>query len=162
MIFWPSEDSAIEVGSTKCIRHLVFQSSLHVRLLPATLQWLLITHDWQWCANIQGSRRRFQKNDANKKVSILACLVPLSCIVARRLGIVHYPYREYCLCYELQMWPSEITWLVGDCTKHRGTPQLKALSRKKVILFLKYEYHYSAEDIIIIHGYLWVVTAYAN
>ena len=38
MIFWPSEDSPIEVGSTECNRHLVFESSLHVRLLPATLQ----------------------------------------------------------------------------------------------------------------------------
>ena len=39
MIFWPSEYSPIEVGSTECSRHLVFESSLHVRLLPATLQW---------------------------------------------------------------------------------------------------------------------------
>ena len=38
MIFWPSEYSPIEVGSTECSRHLVFESSLHVRLLPATLQ----------------------------------------------------------------------------------------------------------------------------
>ena len=34
MIFWPGEDTAIEVGSTECRRHLVFQSSLHVRLQP--------------------------------------------------------------------------------------------------------------------------------
>ena len=33
MIFWPSKDSPIEVGSTECSRHLVFESSLHVRLL---------------------------------------------------------------------------------------------------------------------------------
>ena len=38
MIFWLSEDSPVEVGSTECSRHLVFESSLHVRLLPATLQ----------------------------------------------------------------------------------------------------------------------------
>ena len=38
MIFRPSEDSPVEVGSTECCRHLVFKSSLHVRLLPATLQ----------------------------------------------------------------------------------------------------------------------------
>ena len=38
MIFWPSEDSPVEVGSTECSRHLVFESSLRVRLLPATLQ----------------------------------------------------------------------------------------------------------------------------
>ena len=30
--------SPIEVGLTKCSHHLVFESSLHVRLLPATLQ----------------------------------------------------------------------------------------------------------------------------
>ena len=41
------------------------------------------------------------------RILILACLVPLSCIVARRLGVVHYPYHEYCLYYELQTWPSE-------------------------------------------------------
>ena len=40
MIFWPSEDSPVEVGSTECSRHLVFESSLHVNLLPATLQLL--------------------------------------------------------------------------------------------------------------------------
>ena len=39
IIFWPGEDSPIEVRSTKCSRHLVFQSSLHVRLLPATFQY---------------------------------------------------------------------------------------------------------------------------
>ena len=38
-IFWPSEDNPIEVGSTECSWHFVFQSSLHVRLLPAILQW---------------------------------------------------------------------------------------------------------------------------
>ena len=38
MIFWPSEDSPVKVGSTECSRRLVFESSLHVRLLPATLQ----------------------------------------------------------------------------------------------------------------------------
>ena len=38
MIFWPSEDCPIEVGPTECSRHLEIQSSLHVRLLPATLQ----------------------------------------------------------------------------------------------------------------------------
>ena len=38
MIFWPSKDSSVEVGLTECSRHLVFESSLHVRLLPATLQ----------------------------------------------------------------------------------------------------------------------------
>ena len=31
MIFWPSEESPIQVGSTECSRHLVFESSLHVR-----------------------------------------------------------------------------------------------------------------------------------
>ena len=31
MIFWLSQDSPIEVGSTECSRHLVFESSLHVR-----------------------------------------------------------------------------------------------------------------------------------
>ena len=36
MIFWPSEDSLVEVGPTECSRHLEIQSS---RLLPATLQW---------------------------------------------------------------------------------------------------------------------------
>ena len=36
MIFWPSEDSPVEVGSTECSRHLVFESSLHVRLLVST------------------------------------------------------------------------------------------------------------------------------
>ena len=38
MIYWPNEDSPVKVGSTECSRHLVFKSSLHVRLLPATLQ----------------------------------------------------------------------------------------------------------------------------
>ena len=38
MIFWPSEDNPIEVGPTECSRHLEIRSSLHVRLLPATLQ----------------------------------------------------------------------------------------------------------------------------
>ena len=38
MIFWPGEDTGVEVRSTECSRYLVFQSSLHVRLLPATLQ----------------------------------------------------------------------------------------------------------------------------
>ena len=38
MIFWPSEDSHVEVGPTECSRHLEIRSSLHVRLLPATLQ----------------------------------------------------------------------------------------------------------------------------
>ena len=33
MIFWPSEDSPIEVGPTECSRHLEIRSSLHVRLL---------------------------------------------------------------------------------------------------------------------------------
>ena len=42
MIFWLSEDSPVEVGSTECSRHLVFESSLRVRLLPANLQ--SITH----------------------------------------------------------------------------------------------------------------------
>ena len=32
MIFWPSKDSLVEVGPTECSRHLVFESSLHVRL----------------------------------------------------------------------------------------------------------------------------------
>ena len=41
IILWPSEDSLVEVGPTECSRHLVFESSLHVRLLPATLQWFL-------------------------------------------------------------------------------------------------------------------------
>ena len=31
MIFWLSEDSPVEVGSTECSCHLVFKSSLHVR-----------------------------------------------------------------------------------------------------------------------------------
>ena len=39
MICWPSEDSPVEVRPTECSRHLVFHSSLHVRLLPATLQY---------------------------------------------------------------------------------------------------------------------------
>ena len=39
MIFWPSEDSPVEVGPTECSRHLEIRSSLHVRLLPATLQY---------------------------------------------------------------------------------------------------------------------------
>ena len=38
MIFWLSEDCPVEVGPTECSCHLVFESSLHVRLLPATLQ----------------------------------------------------------------------------------------------------------------------------
>ena len=39
LIFWPSEDSLVEVGSTECSRHIVFESSLHVvGLLPATLK----------------------------------------------------------------------------------------------------------------------------
>ena len=38
MISWPGEDSPVKVRPTECSRHLVFQSSLHVRLLPATLQ----------------------------------------------------------------------------------------------------------------------------
>ena len=42
-IFWPSEVSPIEVGSTECSCHLVFESSLHVRLLPATLQYLCVS-----------------------------------------------------------------------------------------------------------------------
>ena len=36
---WPSKDSPVEVGPTECSRHLEIQSSLHVRLLPATLQY---------------------------------------------------------------------------------------------------------------------------
>ena len=40
MIFWPSKDSPVEVGSTECSCHLVFESSLHVRLLQATLQYI--------------------------------------------------------------------------------------------------------------------------
>ena len=40
MIFWPGKDSPIEVRSTECSCHLVFRSSLHARLLPATLQYL--------------------------------------------------------------------------------------------------------------------------
>ena len=36
MILWPGKDSPVEVGSTECSRHFVFESSLHVRLLPAT------------------------------------------------------------------------------------------------------------------------------
>ena len=42
MIFWLSEDSPVEFGSNKCSRHLVFESSLHARLLPATLQYICI------------------------------------------------------------------------------------------------------------------------
>ena len=38
-IFWPSEYSPVEVGPTECSRHLEIESSLHVRLLPATSQW---------------------------------------------------------------------------------------------------------------------------
>ena len=38
---WPSEDSPVEVGPTECSRHLEIWSSLHVRLLPATLQYTL-------------------------------------------------------------------------------------------------------------------------
>ena len=38
MIFWPSKDSPVEVGPpTECSCHLEIQSSLHVRLLLATL-----------------------------------------------------------------------------------------------------------------------------
>ena len=37
MIFWLSDDSPVEVGSTECNRHLEIRTSLHVRLLPATL-----------------------------------------------------------------------------------------------------------------------------
>ena len=60
MIFWPSEDSPIEVGSTECIRQLVFQSSLHVRLLARhkyyykvhTCHWNTVVSSvlevWQW------------------------------------------------------------------------------------------------------------------
>ena len=40
-IIWPSEDSPVEVGSTECSQHLVFESSLHVRLLQATLQYVV-------------------------------------------------------------------------------------------------------------------------
>ena len=36
MIFWSGEDSPVEVRPTECSRNLVFQSSPHVRLLPAT------------------------------------------------------------------------------------------------------------------------------
>ena len=39
MIFWPNEDNPVEVGFIECSHHLVIQSSLHARLLPATLQW---------------------------------------------------------------------------------------------------------------------------
>ena len=46
MISWTSKDSAIEVGLTVCSRHLVFTSSLHVRLLVTTLQWCL---PWYAC-----------------------------------------------------------------------------------------------------------------
>ena len=45
MIFWSGEDSPVKVRSTECSRHLVFQSSLHVRLLLATLQ---LTHPILW------------------------------------------------------------------------------------------------------------------
>ena len=38
MTFWPSKDSPIKVGCTECSCHLEIPSSLHVRLLPATLQ----------------------------------------------------------------------------------------------------------------------------
>ena len=44
MIIWPREDSRVEIRITECSRHLVFKSSLYVRvrLLPATLQWWTI------------------------------------------------------------------------------------------------------------------------
>ena len=48
MIFWLSEVSPVEVELTECSRHLVFKSSLLVRLLPATLQWRKVL-----CENIQ-------------------------------------------------------------------------------------------------------------
>ena len=46
MIFWPSKDSPVEVRSTECSRHLVFELSLHVRLLPATLQWSCVDENF--------------------------------------------------------------------------------------------------------------------
>ena len=46
MIFWPSEDSPVEVGPTECSCHLVFRSSLHVGLLPATLQYSGCVFNW--------------------------------------------------------------------------------------------------------------------
>ena len=48
MIFWPSKDSPVEVGPTECNRHLEIQSSLHVRLLPATLQLNSIDLQFTW------------------------------------------------------------------------------------------------------------------
>ena len=44
MIFWPSEDSLVEVGPTVCCHHLEIQSSLHVRLLPTTLQSIYLSY----------------------------------------------------------------------------------------------------------------------
>ena len=38
MIFWPSEDSPVEVGPTECSCHLVFESSLHVLLLTIPIR----------------------------------------------------------------------------------------------------------------------------
>ena len=47
MIFWPSEVSPVEVRPTECSCHLEIWSSLHVRLLPATLQSILfVIHPW--------------------------------------------------------------------------------------------------------------------
>ena len=41
MIFWASEDSPGKVELTECSRYLVLESSLLVRVLPATLQCIL-------------------------------------------------------------------------------------------------------------------------
>ena len=51
MIFWPSEDG----GQTECSHHLVFESSLHVRLLPATLQSPVFQHKHKSCRTMQFS-----------------------------------------------------------------------------------------------------------
>ena len=66
MIFWPSEDSPVEVGPTECSRHLEIRSSLHVRLLPATLQYactsvhtLVSSWDLEWSILYFDSQRHF-------------------------------------------------------------------------------------------------------
>ena len=82
-------------------------------------QWLLIyTHNWQNGQIFKEAgivfRKTMQVYLNHKEVNvygilILACLVPLFCIVAQRLGVVHCPSSEYCLYYELQTWLGERT-----------------------------------------------------
>ena len=78
----------------------------------------LFTQNWQNVQIFKEAsvifRKTMQMYLKHKKVSVysilvVASLVSLSCIVARKLDGVHYLSREYCLYYELQTWPSERT-----------------------------------------------------